>query len=214
MVGLLDWELWSQAGHVAFACQALVAVDGKNVAGRGRELHGQVRGGNDDAKGIEGRTAQEDVVGCWRVDNKEADWDGFSLGPLPKDGVEVNVAPSGYLFTRKATYWLVIWDHDGVRKLEFLVGGPVEDINGAALINEDFLNSVIFDFNSDNHGVILLMVEAVKVIICEDDRRHTASVVGVGDVVDRLDMAEMSFSGRRSGSSASEATRDGVNGAT
>jgi len=26
MVGLLDWELWSQAGHVAFACQALVAV--------------------------------------------------------------------------------------------------------------------------------------------------------------------------------------------
>ena len=47
-----------------------------------------------------------------------------------------------------------------------------------------------------------------------DDRRHTASVVGMGDVVDRLDMAEVSFSGRRSGSSASKATRDGVNGAT
>jgi len=44
MVGLLDWELWSQAGHVAFACQALVVVDGKDVAERGRELHGQVRG--------------------------------------------------------------------------------------------------------------------------------------------------------------------------
>jgi len=214
MVGLLDWELWSQAGHVAFACQALVVVDGKDVAGRGRELHGQVRGGNDGAKGIEGRTAQEDVVGCWRVDDKEPDWDGFSLGPLPKDGVEVNVAPGGYLFTRKAIYWLVIWDHGGVRRLKFLVDGPVEDINGAALINEDFLNSVIFDFNSDNHGVILLMVEAVKVIICEDERRHTTFVVGMGDVVDRLDMAEVSFSGRRSGSSASEATRDGVNGAT
>ena len=42
MVGLLDWKLWSQAGHVAFAYQALVVVDGKDVAGRGRELHGQV----------------------------------------------------------------------------------------------------------------------------------------------------------------------------
>jgi len=64
MVGLLDWELWSHAGHVAFACQALVAVDGEDVAGRGRELHGQVRGGNDNAKGIERRMTQEDVVGC------------------------------------------------------------------------------------------------------------------------------------------------------
>ena len=40
MVGLLDWELWAQAGHVAFACQALVIVDCNDVAGWGRELHG------------------------------------------------------------------------------------------------------------------------------------------------------------------------------
>ena len=128
--------------------------------------------------------------------------------------MEVNVAPGGYLFTGKPIYWLVIWDHGGVRKLKFVVGGLVEDINGAALINEDFLDSVIFDFNSDNHGVILLMVETVKVIICKEDGRHTAFMVGMGDVVDRLDMAEMSFSGRGGGSSASKATRDGINGAT
>ena len=42
MVGLLNWELWEQAGHVAFACQALVAVDGEDVTGRRRELHGQM----------------------------------------------------------------------------------------------------------------------------------------------------------------------------
>ena len=214
MVGLLDGELWSQAGHVAFACQALVVVYGQDVTGWGGEFHGQVRGRDDCAKGIEGRTTQEDVVGCWHVNDKEADWDGFGLGSIPKDGVEVNVASGGYLFAGKAIYWFVIWDHGGIRKLEFLVSGPVEDIDGAALINEDFLNSVVFDFNSDNHGVILLMVEAVKVIICEDDRRHTTFVVGMGDVVDGLDMAEVSFSGRRSGSSTSEATRDGVNGAT
>jgi len=98
--------------------------------------------------------------------------------------------------------------------LEFLVGGPVEHVNGAALVDKDFLNGVVFDFNSDDHGVILLMVEAMKVVICEDDGRHAASVVGMGDVIDGLDMAEVFLSCRRGEYSTSEATRDGVNGAT
>ena len=55
--------------------------------------------------------------------------------------MEVDVATGGYLFTREAIDWLVIRDHGGIRNLEFLVGGPVEDINGAALIDKDFLNS-------------------------------------------------------------------------
>jgi len=188
-------------------------VDGEDVTGRGRELHGQVGGGDDSTKGVEGRTTQEDIVGCWSVDDKEADWDGFALGPLTKDGVEVDVAMGGYLFAREAIDRLVIRDHGGVQKLEFLIGGPIEDVNGAALIDKDFLNDVVFDFNSDDHGVILLMVEAMKVVICEDDGRHAASMVEMGDMVDGLDMAEVSLSSRRSGSSTSEATRDGVDGA-
>jgi len=55
VVGLLNWKLWAQVGHVAFACQALVAVDGEDVTGRRRELHGQVGGGDDNAKGVEGQ---------------------------------------------------------------------------------------------------------------------------------------------------------------
>ena len=39
------------------------------------------------------------------------------MGVVPKDGVEVYVAPGGYLFARKAIYGLIIWDHGGVRKL-------------------------------------------------------------------------------------------------
>jgi len=128
--------------------------------------------------------------------------------------VEVDVAAGGYLFARKAIDWFVIRDHSGVRKLEFLVGGPVKDVNGAALVDKDILNDVVFDFNSDDHGVILLMVEAMKVVICEDDGRHATSVVGMCDMVDELDMAEVFLSGRRGGSSTREATRDGVNGAT
>jgi len=82
------------------------------------------------------------------------------------------------------------------------------------LIHKDFLNSIILDFDGDDHGVILLVVEVLEVIICEYNRRHTASVVGMGDMVDGLYMAEVSLSGRRSGASACEATRDGVNGAS
>ena len=95
-----------------------------------------------------------------------------------------------------------------------MIGGPVEDVDRAALVNKDFLNGIVFDFNSDDHGVILLVVETVKVVVYEDDGRHAASVMGVGNVVDGLNMAEVFLSGKKGGSSTSEATRDGVDSAT
>jgi len=58
------------------------------------------------------------------------------------------------------------------------------------------------------------MVESVKVVVCEDDGRHAASVVEMGDMIDGLNMAEVFLSGRRGGSSTSEVTRDGVDSAT
>jgi len=90
-------------------------VDGEDVTGRRRELHGQVGGGDNSVKGVEGRTTQEDIVGCWRVDNKEANWNGFGLGSFAKHGVKVDVAAGGYLFVRRAIDWFVIWDHSSVQ---------------------------------------------------------------------------------------------------
>jgi len=55
--------------------------------------------------------------------------------------VEVDVATGGYLFAREAIDRLVIRDHGGVQKLKFLVGGPVQDVNGVALIDKDFLTA-------------------------------------------------------------------------
>ena len=95
-----------------------------------------------------------------------------------------------------------------------MIGGPVEDVDRAALVNKDFLNGVVFNFNSDDHGVVLLVVEVLKVVVCEDNVRHAASVMGMGNMVDGLNMAEVFLSGKRSGSSTSEATRDGVDSAT
>ena len=69
-------------------------------------------------------------------------------------GVKVDEVAGGYLFARKVIDWFVIRDHSSVQELEFLVGGLVEDVDGAVLVDEDFLNGVVFDFNSDDHGVI------------------------------------------------------------
>ena len=81
---------------------ALVAMDGEDVARRGRELHGQMKGGDDNAEGVERRTTKEDIVGCGHVNDKEADGNGFSLGSIAGHGMKVNVAAGGNLFAREA----------------------------------------------------------------------------------------------------------------
>jgi len=88
-------------------------------------------GGDDSAEGVERRTAQEDIVGCGGVDDKEADENGFGLGTITKHVVKVDVVAGGNLFTREAIDWFVIWDHGHVRELEFLIGSPVENVNRA-----------------------------------------------------------------------------------
>jgi len=77
-------------------------MNGEDVAGKGSEFHGQVWGGDDGAEGVERGTTKEDIVGCGRVNNKEADGNGFSLDAITKHGVKVNVAAGGDLFAREA----------------------------------------------------------------------------------------------------------------
>jgi len=47
------WEAVGVGWHVAFACKALVAMNGEDVARWGGELHGQMRCGNNSAKNVE-----------------------------------------------------------------------------------------------------------------------------------------------------------------
>jgi len=188
-------------------------MDGEDVARRGGEFHGQVRGGDDGAEVVERGTAKEDIIRCGCVNDVEADGNSFGLGSITEDGVKVNVAASENLFSRKAIDRFIIRDHGNIWELEFLICCPVEDVNGAALVDKDFLDCVVFDFNSDDHGVVLLVVEAVKVVIRKGDKRHAASVMEMGNMVDGLDIAEVFLSGRRGGSSASETTRDAVDSA-
>ena len=117
------------------------------------------------------------------------------------------------MFSRKVIDWFIIRDHGSVWELEFLICYLGEDVNEAALVDKDFLDCVVFDFNNDDHGVVLLVIEVVEVVVREGDGRHAASVMGMSNMVDGLDTAEVFLSGRRGGSSTSETTRDGVDSA-
>jgi len=139
--------------------------------------------------------AEEDVTRCGCVDDEKADRNCLCLGTIAKDGMEVTIVVGGNLFPRKAINRFIIWDHGGVWELKFLVRSPIEDVDGAALVDENFLNYVIFYFNGDDHRVIFLVIEALKFVVRADYGGHAASVMRMSDVVDGLDMAEMSLSG-------------------
>ena len=140
-------------------------MDGEDVARRGGKFHGQMRGGDDGAKGVERGAAKKDIIRCGCVNNEEADGNSFGLSSITEDGVKVNVAAGENLFSRKAINWFIIWDHGGIWELKFLICCPVEDVNGAALVDEDFFDCVVFDFNSDAHRVILLVIEVMEVVV-------------------------------------------------
>jgi len=170
-------------------------MNGEDVDRWGGKLHGQIRGGDDNVEGVERRAAEEDIIRCRCVDDEKADKNCLCLGTIAEDGMEVNVAATGDLFPRKAINRFIILDYGGVWELKFLVRSSIEDVDGTALVDEEFLNCVIFYFNGDDHRVILLVIKTVEIIVREGYGRHAASVMRMGDVVDGLDMAEVSLFG-------------------
>jgi len=136
-----------------------------------------------------------DIIRCGRVDDKESYRNCLGLSAITKNGMEVNVAASGNLFPGESIYWLIVWDHGGVGDLEFLVCCPIKDVDGTALVNEDFLDGIIFYLNDDDHRVILLVINAMKIVVREGYGGHATFVMRMGDVVDGLDMVEVSLPG-------------------
>ena len=124
--------------------------------------------------------------------------------------MEVNVATGGNFFPRKAINQFIIWDHGSVWELKFLARSPIEVVNRAALVDEDFLDCVVFYFNGDDHRVILLVIEALKIVVREGYGGHATSMMRMGYVVDGLDMAKMSLHGRGGGFSTTKTTIYGV----
>jgi len=69
-------------------------MDAEDAARRRGKLHGQMRGGDYDAKGVERGAAEEDILGCRRINDEETDRDTLGLGAVAEDGMEVNIAAS------------------------------------------------------------------------------------------------------------------------
>ena len=98
--------------------------------------------------------------------------------------MEINVSMGGNLLSGETIDGFIIGSHCRRRKLEFLVSGPVNDINETALVCEYLFYYEVLELDGDDHGILLLLVDTVKISISEGDGGHSSCVVGVGNVVD------------------------------
>jgi len=72
---------------------------------------------------------------------------------------------------------------------------PNRGCRRSCLGREDFLDCVVFYFDGDDHKVILMVIMALKIVFREGYEGHATSVMKMGDVVDGLDMVEVSLPG-------------------
>jgi len=73
--------------------------------------------------------------------------------------VEVNVSMGGNLFSGETVDGFIIGNHCSGWKLEFLVNGPIKDINRTTFVCENLRE--VLKFDGDDHGIILLLVDTV-----------------------------------------------------
>jgi len=62
------------------------------------------------------------------------------------------------------------------------------------LVDENLFDRVVPEFDCDDHGVVLLVVDTMKIIVRKGNERHATSVVIMGYVVNGLELAEMFLS--------------------
>ena len=74
-----------------------------------------------------------------------------------------------------------------------MVSGLVKDFDGTTLVDKYLFNRVVLKFNGDDHGVILLVIDAMEIIVGEGDGGHSAFVVTMGYIVDGLDVTKVFF---------------------
>ena len=75
--------------------------------------------------------------------------------------------------------------------MEFLVSGPVEDVDRTALVDKHLLDRVVLEFNCHDHGIVLLVVDVVEIIVSKGDGRHTMFMVRIGYVIDGLEVTKV-----------------------
>jgi len=61
----------------------------------------------------------------------------------------------------------------------------------ATLVDKQLFNRVVLELDGDDHGVILLVVDAMEIGVSEGYGGISASMVGVGYVVDGLNITKM-----------------------
>jgi len=80
------------------------------------------------------------------------------------------------------------------------------------LVYEHIFYRKVLKFDSDDHWIILLLIDTMEVRVNERDRGHLASMMGTSYVVDGLNVAKVFLSSGRGGATFGEAAIYSVNG--
>ena len=64
-----------------------------------------------------------------------------------------------------------------------MISCPVKDVCGIALVDKHLFNDVVLEFDGDDHGVILLVIDVMEIVVSEGGG-HSASIMKVYYVVD------------------------------
>ena len=59
------------------------------------------------------------------------------------------------------------------------------------MVDKHLLDRVVLEFDRDDHGIVLLVVDAVEIVVSKGDGRHTTSMVRMSYVIDKLEMTEV-----------------------
>ena len=62
------------------------------------------------------------------------------------------------------------------------------------MVDDDLFDRVVLEFDYNDHGVVLLVVDAMEITVCKDNGRYSAFVVRVGYVVNGMELAKMFLS--------------------
>jgi len=114
--------------------------------------------------------------------------------PRADPGTKVQVASCVDPLARETNDLLIIRDDQVLGEVHLPEGLPVQDIDGASLVNQHLPDPIFGHLYRDNHRVIMIGIGRLEVVICKRDGRHRPDLLL--DQMNRFQHPHMPLSSR------------------
>ena len=129
----------------------------------------------DGHQPVDGRSTEEDVLGGIGIDDQIPNPYGLGILLLAESGIELNVALGTHPLTREPDNMVVVRHHFELGYPHGFERFPIEDVYRTPLVHKGLLDGESVYIDRYHHGVILAVIHALEVFICEGDGWHPRS---------------------------------------